>query len=123
MIERFSQMALRNACKFASREKRKMLDTRLENSEKTKRVIMFRPSLFWKSLRKPPTEHAERLYVNFWREVENTAFLGYFPEQNRYRDEIRDFNGHIWASYKTDVKYSCCRRLTDLSEECSFDLE
>jgi hypothetical protein len=42
--------------------------------------------------------------------------MGHFPEQDRYRDEIRDCSGHIWASYITDVKYSCCRQLTDLRE-------
>jgi hypothetical protein len=29
----------------------------------------------------------------------------------------------MWASCITHVKYSCFRRLTDLSEECSFDRE
>jgi hypothetical protein len=52
----------------------------------------------------------------------NNVFLGYCPEQDRYRNEIREFNGEIWASCMTHVKDSCCR-LTDLSQEYLFDLE
>jgi hypothetical protein len=56
------------------------------------------------------------LYVNFWRDAEKQCISGIFPEQDRYRDEIRDFIGHIWTSYITDVKYSWFGRLTDLGE-------
>jgi hypothetical protein len=53
----------------------------------------------------------------------NSVFLGSFLEQDRYCDEIQEYNGDMWASCMTHVKYSCCRRLTAVSEEYSFDLE
>jgi hypothetical protein len=100
-----------------------MLDNWPENNEKTKRVIVFRPSIFWNDSRKPSPEKVDYCPLILGGMPKSSVFLGYFPEQDRYRDEIRDFMGHSWTSYMTDVKYSCCRRLTVLSEEYSFGLE
>jgi hypothetical protein len=95
----------------------------LRTAKKTKRVIVFRPSLFERTHGNSLLKRFDHCTLIFGGTPKNNVFLGYFPEHNRYRDEIRNFKGHIWTSYITDVKYSCCRRLTDLSEEYSFELE
>jgi hypothetical protein len=84
---------------------------------------MLRLSLFRTDERKLPPGKFDYCMLIFSGTPKSSVFRGYFPEQDRYRDEIREFNRNIWASCMIHVKYSHSRRLADLSEEHSFDLE
>jgi hypothetical protein len=56
---------------------------------------------FFKRILGNPTEKFDRCTLVSRRTRTNSVFLGYFPEQERYRDEIREFNGDMWVAFIT----------------------
>jgi hypothetical protein len=84
---------------------------------------MFHLSLFERTDGNPLLKKLDHCPLIFGGMPRNNVFLGYFPERHRYWDEIREFNEDMWVSCITHVKYSCGRRLANLSEKYSFDLE